>query len=138
MTTFCTFVTAGHVFAIIAHEDNEEGIDYYLCCCVQAKQKLDHSVIDGEGIEYHIGAVVVTSTWLRRYCMKNPNLWLFKDWKIERKILHYSNLVVASKVHLIKYGGKPHNKILWKVHKSDHEAILETLKCRVDPVGSLD
>ena len=39
---------------------------------------------------------------------------------------------------MIKYGGKPHNKILWKVRKSDHEAILETLKCRVDPVGSLD
>ena len=56
----------------------------------------------------------------------------------ERKILHYSNLVVTSNIHLIKYGGKPHNKILWKVHESDHEAILETLKCRVDPVGSLD
>ena len=39
---------------------------------------------------------------------------------------------------MIRYGGKPHNKILWKVRKSDHEAILETLKCRVDPVGSLD
>ena len=51
-------------------------------------------------------------------------------------ILHYSNLVVASNVHLIKYGGKPHNKILWKVQESDHEAILETLQCRADLVGS--
>ncbi len=65
MTTFCTFVTAGHVFVVIALEDNEEGIDYYLCHCVEAKQKLDHSVIDGEGLEYHVGAVVVTGTWLR-------------------------------------------------------------------------
>ena len=39
---------------------------------------------------------------------------------------------------MIKYGGKPHNKTLWKVRKSDHEAILETLKCWADPVGSLD
>ena len=51
MTTFCTFVTVGHVFAIIAPEDNEEGIDYYLCHCVEAKIFLDHSIIDGEGLE---------------------------------------------------------------------------------------
>ena len=138
MTTFSTIITAGHVFAIIAPKDNEEGTNYYLCHCVEAKQKLDHSVIDGEGLEYHIGAVVVTDTWLRRYSMKNPSLWLFEDWQIERKILHHSNLVVASNVHLIKYGGKPHNKILWKVCELDHEAILETLKCQADLVGSLD
>ena len=45
---------------------------------------------------------------------------------------------MAWNVHLIKYGEKPHNKTLWKVYELDHEAILETLKCRVDPVGSLD
>ena len=138
MTAFFTFVTAGHVFVVIAPEDNEEGTYYYLCHCVEAKQKLDHSVIDGEGLEYHVNAVVVIGTWLRQYPMKNPNLWLFKDWKTKRKILHYSNLVVTSNVHLIKYGGKPHNKILWKVCELDHEAILETLKCQADPVGSLD
>jgi hypothetical protein len=79
MTAFCTFVTVGHVFASITCEDNEEGTYYYLCHSVQAKHKLDHSVIDGEGLEYHIGAMVVTSTWLRQYSMKNPNLWLFED-----------------------------------------------------------
>ena len=82
MTVFCTFVTEGHVFAVIAPKDNEEGIYYYLCHCVQAKQKLNHSVIEGEGLEYHISAMVVTSTWLIRYSMKNPNLWLFGDWQI--------------------------------------------------------
>ena len=65
MTTFCTFVTAGHVFVVIAPKDNEEGIDDYLCHFVQAKKKLDHSIIDGEGLEYHIGVVVVSNTWLR-------------------------------------------------------------------------
>ena len=95
MTAFCTFVIAGHIFVVIAPEDNEEGTYYYLCRCVQAKQKLDHLVIDGEGLEYHVSAVVVTGIWLRQYSMKNLNLWLFEDWQIERKILHYSNLVVA-------------------------------------------
>ena len=138
MISFCTFITANNIF-VIAPKDNEEGIDYYyLCHCVQAKQKLDHLVIDGEGLEYHVGAVVVTDTWLRRYSMKNPNLWLFEDWQIERKILHYSNLFVTSNLHLIKYGEKLNNKILWKVCKSKHEVILETLKFRADPVGSLD
>ena len=65
MTAFCTFVTTGHVFVVITPKDIEEGTDYYLCHCVQAKQKLDHLVIDGEGLEYHVGAVVVTGTWLR-------------------------------------------------------------------------
>ena len=131
-------VTVGHVFAIIALEDNEEGTNYYLFHFVQAKEKLDHLVIDGEGLEYHVDAVVVTNTWLRRYSMKNPNLWLFKDWKTKRKILHFLNLVVVSNVHLIKYGGKIHNETLWKIQKLDHEAILETLKCQADPIGSLD
>ena len=53
------------IASIIAPKGNEEGIYYYLCPCFQAKQKLDHSVIDGEGLEYHMGVVVVTDTWLR-------------------------------------------------------------------------
>ena len=96
MTAFSTFVTAGHVFDVISLEDNEEGTYYYLCRYVQAKQKLDHLVIDGECLEYHIGVVVVIDTWHRRYSMKNPNLWLFEDWQIERKILHYLNLILVS------------------------------------------
>ena len=44
----------------------------------------------------------------------------------------------TSNFHLIKYGGKQHNRTLWKVCESDHKAILETLKCKVDLVGSLD
>ena len=138
MASFCTFITIGHIFVVIALEDNEELTYYYLCHCVQDKQKLDHSVIDGEVLGYHISVVVITDTWLRQYSMKNLNLWLFKDWQTERKILHYSNLVVMSNVHLIKYGVKPHNKTLWKVLESNHKAILETLKCREDLVGSLD
>ena len=61
MNAFCRFFTVDHVFVVIASKDNEEGTNYYLCHSVQAKQKLDHSVIDGEGLEYHIGVVVVTT-----------------------------------------------------------------------------
>lgn len=132
------FIIAGHVYAVIAAEDNEEGTNYYLCRCVDAKKKLDGPVVDGENIEYPTGSVVVTGTWLRRYPVKKSNLWLFEDFETHRKILHYSNLVVASNVHLIRYGGRPLNKNLWKVRESDHEAILDTIKSRADPDGSLD
>jgi len=99
---------------------------------------LEAPVTDGENIEYPTGSVVITGTWLRRYPHKSVNIWLFQDFDMHRKILHYSNLVVASNVHLIKYRGRPLNKILWKVRESDHEAILDTIKSRADPDGSLD
>lgn len=85
--------------------------------CVEAKKKLDHLVINGEELEYPIGAVVVTGTWLRQYAMNNPRLWLLEDWETHRKILHYLNLVIVSNVHLIRCGGRPHNKTLRKVRE---------------------
>ena len=79
MTAFCTFVTAGHVFVVIAPEDNEEGTIYYLCHHVEEKKKLDPSFTDVGGLEYPIGTVVIIGTWLRWYGMKNCRLWLFED-----------------------------------------------------------
>ncbi|XP_057855945.1 uncharacterized protein LOC131065462 [Cryptomeria japonica] len=57
----------GHVYAVIADENNEEGTNYFLCRCIEAKKKLTSIVVDGEGIEYPIESVVVSGTWLRRY-----------------------------------------------------------------------
>ncbi|XP_057867281.2 uncharacterized protein LOC131074642 [Cryptomeria japonica] len=44
-------VEPGHVYAVIADENNEEGTNYFLCCCIEAKKKLTSTVVDGEGIE---------------------------------------------------------------------------------------
>lgn len=88
-------IIVGNVYAFIEIEDNEEGTNYYLCCCVQAKKKLDGPMVDGENIEYPTGSIVVTGTWLRRYKLKKYNLWLFEDFETHRKILHYLNLVVT-------------------------------------------
>lgn len=68
---------ATHVYAVIAAEDNEEGVIYYLCHSMEQKGKLDGPMVDGENIEYHIGSVVVSGTWLRRYKLNKSNLWLF-------------------------------------------------------------
>lgn len=124
------FIIVQHVYVVIIDEHNEEGTNYYLCHSVEAKKKLDGLVVDGENIEYPTWLVVVTSTWLRRYPMNKSYLWLSKEFETSRKILHYSNLVIASNVHLIKYGGRPLNKNLWKVHESNHQAILGMIKSR--------
>ena len=50
-----------------------------------------------------------------------------------RHILHYSNLIVATNIQLIPYHGRILNKKLWKVRDSNHEAILDTIRVRVDP-----
>ena len=135
---YAAHINAGHVYAVIADEDNEEGTNYYLCRCVEEKKKLEAPIVDGENIEYPTGSVVLTGTWLRRYPHKSVKHWLFEEFDTHRKILHYSNLVVASNVCLTKYKGRPLNKTLWKVRESDHEAILDTIKSRADPDGSLD
>ena len=63
----------GHVFAVIATKDNEEGTNYFLCRCIEERKKLTF-IIDGEDIEYPTGSVVVTGTWLRRYPLKNSSV----------------------------------------------------------------
>ncbi|XP_059067302.1 uncharacterized protein LOC131858197 [Cryptomeria japonica] len=131
-------VDSGHVYAIVAEENNEEGTNYFLCHYVEPKRKLTTTIVYGEGIEYPIGSVVMTGTWLRRYPIKNIDVWLFEDFETHKHIIHFFNLVVATNIHLMKYCGKPHNKILWKVSESDHEAILDTIQVRADLEGSLD
>jgi len=136
---FATHINVRHVYVVIVDEDNEEGTDYYLCHCVEAKKQLKAPVMsDGKNIKYPTGSVVVTGTWIRRCPHKSVNVWLFQDFDTHRKIPHYSNLIVASNVQLIQYRGRPLNKTLWKVSESDHEAILDTIKSRADSDGSLD
>ena len=109
-----------------------------MCHCVEEKNKLEALVKDVESIKYPTGSMVVTRTWLRRYPVKNVAVWLFEDLDMHQKILHYSNLVITTNIHLIKYKGRPMDKNLWKVSESNHEAILDTIKSRVDLDGSLD
>ena len=70
--------------------------------------------------------------------MKNYTTWLFEDFETHIHIFLYSNLIVAKNIQLISYQGRALKKKLWKVHESDHEAILDTLRVRSDPKGSLD
>ena len=70
--------------------------------------------------------------------IKNSSMWLFEDFETHIHILHYSNLIVETNIQLILYCGRPLNKKLWKECEFDHNAILDTIRVRVDPEGSLD
>ena len=65
-------------------------------------------------------------------------MWLFEDFETHKHILHYSNLIVAKNIQLTPYHDRPLNKKLWRVHESNHEEILDTIRVRVDPKRSLD
>ena len=55
-----------HVYVVVSYENNDEGIDYFLCWCIGPKKKLITIVIDGEDIEYPMGSIFVRGTWLKR------------------------------------------------------------------------
>ena len=56
-------VDIGDVFAVIAGEDNAEGVEYYLLQCNCTKSKLLNSVIDDCGIDYSRDDMVIQGTY---------------------------------------------------------------------------
>ena len=62
----------------------------------------------------------------------------FEDYEKHKTILMYSHLVIATNVKLLKHHAKPKTKQLWTLSNVDHEAILDTLKQRDDPLGTLE
>ena len=56
-------IEIGDVFAVIAREDNDEGIDYYLLQCNSVKSKLVDSIVDDYNIDYSRGDIVVKGTY---------------------------------------------------------------------------
>lgn len=49
----------------------------------------------------------------------------------------YSHLSIEKNVMLLRHNSKPRTKELWTAHSVDHGAILDTLKVRDDPSGTL-
>ena len=74
--------------------DNDELTEYWLARCVEPKKKLTCHQVDNDGFEYPIGSIIVADTWLCRYLTRRNGLLAFEDYQTEKKILHYSHLVV--------------------------------------------
>ena len=122
----------GYVYDIIAPNDNDEQIKYWLARCVEHKKKLICHQVDDDGFEYPIGSIVVAGTWLRTYLTRRNGLPAFEDYQPEKKILHYSHLVVSMNIKLERYKGRLTSKVLWIVSMEDHEAIIDALQKRED------
>lgn len=125
----------GHVYAVVAPEDNEEGTEYWLARCVEPKHKLTTPRVDDDGYDYPTGSVVVVGTWLRKYLTRKNGLPAFEDYELEKKIIHYSHLVVATNIKLDRYRGRPANKQLWTLSMEEHETIIDALQKREDADG---
>ena len=52
-------VQPGHIYAVVAPEDNEWGMDYWFAQCIRGRKILNISLIDDEGNEFPIGSMVV-------------------------------------------------------------------------------
>ncbi len=112
--------------------NNDEQTKYWLVRCVEPKKKLMFHQVDDDAFEYPVGSIVVASTWLRRYLTRRNDLPAFEDYQSEKKILHYSHLVVATNIKLQRYKGRPANKVLWTISIDEHETIIDALQKRED------
>ena len=62
----------------------------------------------------------------------------FEDYQNHKKNLIYSNFIIATNVKLLNHQGRPKVKEIFTITNVDHEALLETLKQREGPTGTLD
>ena len=104
---------------------------------MEPKKKLICHQVDDDGFEYPIGSVVVAGTWVRRYLTRRNGLPTFEDYQTEKKILHYSHLVVATNIKLERYKRRPANKVLWTISMDEHETIIDALQKREDVDGTM-
>ena len=132
---FLSIFFLGHVYVVVALEGNEEEIEYWLVKHVERKNKLVHPRVDDDKFEYPIGSVVVVGTWLRKYLIRKNGLLAFEDYERHKKIIHYSHLILATNIKLVRYQGRPSNKVLWKLSMDDHETIIDALQKREDADG---
>jgi len=64
-------------------------------------------------------------------------LGAYKDYK-GRQIIHFSHLILATKIKLERYKGRPTNRLLWKYSMQELEAIMNALHEREDANGIND
>ena len=70
----------GHVFALVAPQENDDKSAYWLSHCVRGKQKLAQPITDDDGFTYPTGSMVVTGTWLWTYMLRRNEIPTFADY----------------------------------------------------------
>ena len=70
--------------------------------------------------------------------LRRNRISVFEDYQKHKIVLIYLHLIIATNVKLLKHQGRPKVKELFTIANVDHEALLEALKQREDPIGILD
>ena len=128
----------GYVFALVAPQGNDDKSDYQLAHYVRGKQNLAQPITDDDGFKYPTSSVVVAGTWLRTYIFRRNGIRAFEDYQKKNIIVIYLHLIIETNVNFLKHQGRTKVKELFTITNVDHEALLETLKQREDPIGTLD
>lgn len=81
---------------------------------------------------------MVVGTWLQKYLIRKNGLPAFKDYETHKNIIHYSHLVVAKNIKLLRYRGRLTNKELWIISMEEHETIVDVLQKREDVDGTME
>lgn len=84
-------------------------------------------MIYDDGFECPTGLVVVVGIWLAKIVPKRNALGAYEDYDPNKKIIHYSHLILKINIKLCRYKRRPKNKILWKFSMQEHEVIMNAL-----------
>ena len=76
----------GHVYVVIAPNENDRKTEYWLAICEEPKKKLICHQVDDDCFEYPIGSIIVAGTWLCRYVTRRNGLPTFEDYQFGKKI----------------------------------------------------
>jgi len=78
---------------------------------------------------YPIGYIMVIGTWLPKVLTRRVTGFpTFEYYQTTKKILHYSHLIWATNIKLLRYKGKPTSRVLWILSSDDHEIIIDALQ----------
>jgi len=116
----------------MALEGNEEELEYWLVPCVERKHKLSYPRHDDNEFKYPTSSMVVVSTWIKKIVSRRNGLRAYEDYEANKKIIHYSNLILATNIKLTSYKESPTNRDLWNISMQEHEAIMNTSHERED------
>jgi hypothetical protein len=121
-------VKIGDVFAVIAGENNEEGVEYYLLQCNSAKSKLLDNVIDDYGIDYSRDDMVVQGTYFVQVPSRAKRYLAFERFHLEKTSIQFSHLVIGTKLRMSSVMLK--GKERFQLQICDHERLLDVIRNR--------
>ena len=121
-------IKIGDVSTIIARENNEEGVEYYLLQCNSTKSKLLDNVLDDYGIDYSRGDMVVQGTYFVQVPSRAKRYLVFERFHLEKTSIQFSHLVIGTKLHMstIMLKGKQR----FQLQICDHERLLDVIRNR--------